>query len=92
MFFKSSTRSFFDRSYNNETLDEPFFPTLEGVEANENKIDKMGSEEITSFDSDITDNSVEIGQTDVLDQELASQKDWTTILVLQKETMVRAML
>ena len=52
----------------------------------------MGSEEITSFDSNITDNSVEIGETDVLDQELASPKDWIIILVLQKETMVRAML
>ena len=32
--------------------------------------------------------SVEIGETDVLDQELASPNNWVTTLVLQKQTMV----
>ena len=50
---------------------------------------KTGSEEITSF-GDIRDSvdSVNIGETDVLNQELASSKDWITTLMLQKETIL----
>ena len=51
----------------------------------------MGSEEITSFDGDITGNSVDIEETDVLDQDLAFPKNWVITLMLQKEIMLGAL-
>ena len=51
----------------------------------------MGSEEIISFDGDITGNSVDIEETDVLDQDLAFPKNWVTTLMLQKEIMLGAL-
>ena len=51
----------------------------------------MGSEEIISFDGDITGNSVDIEETDVLDQDLAFPKNWVITLMLQKEIMLGAL-
>ena len=66
----------------------PLFPYSEGVQTNQERIYETGSEETTSF-GDITDNGVDIGETEVPNQDLASPKKWVTTLILQKETMLR---
>ena len=53
-------------------LMNPFFPHSEGAETNQERINELSSGEITSFNGDIKDRSVDIGKIDALDQDLDS--------------------